>query len=169
MRQELEAIRMQASQELKQAAEQKALENLRIKYLGKKGELTAILKKMGSLSPEERPVIGQLANDVRSFLEDELTQRARELREAELQNRLENERIDVTLPGQKRELGAQHPLSIVLEEIKEIFVGMGFDIVEGPEVEYDYYNFEALNIPKNHPSRMTIFCCAHKPLRCRSA
>ena len=107
MRQELEAIRMQASQELKQAAEQKALENLRIKYLGKKGELTAILKKMGSLSPEERPVIGQLANDVRSFLEDELTQRARELREAELQNRLENERIDVTLPGQKRELGAQ--------------------------------------------------------------
>lgn len=155
VRQELEAIRMQASQELKQAAEQKALENLRIKYLGKKGELTAILKKMGSLSPEERPVIGQLANDVRSFLEDELTQRARELREAELQNRLENERIDVTLPGQKRELGAQHPLSIVLEEIKEIFVGMGFDIVEGPEVEYDYYNFEALNIPKNHPSRDT--------------
>ncbi len=155
MKQELEAIRQRAISELEAAKGQQELETLRVKYLGKKGEVTAILKKTGSLSAEERPVIGQLANEVRTMIEDEITKRAAELKEAILQERLKNEALDVTLPGRQRPLGASHPLSIVLDEIKEIFVGMGFDIVDGPEVETDYYNFEALNIPKNHPARDT--------------
>ncbi|HIU32396.1 MAG TPA: phenylalanine--tRNA ligase subunit alpha [Candidatus Caccousia avistercoris] len=155
MKQELEAIRQRAEQELEEAKGQQELESLRVKYLGKKGELTAILKKMGGLSPEERPVIGQLANQVRAFIEEDLAKRAAELKEAALARRLKEEALDVTMPGVRRPLGAKHPLSIVLDEIKEIFIGMGFDIVDGPEVETDYYNFEALNIPKNHPARDT--------------
>lgn len=155
MKQELEAIRQRAEQELEEAKGQQELESLRVKYLGKKGELTAILKKMGGLSPEERPVIGQLANQVRAFIEEDLAKRATELKEAALARRLKEEALDVTMPGVRRPLGAKHPLSIVLDEIKEIFIGMGFDIVDGPEVETDYYNFEALNIPKNHPARDT--------------
>ena len=155
MKQELEAIRQRAISELEAAKGQQELETLRVKYLGKKGEVTAILKKMGGLSAEERPVIGQLANEVRTMIEDKITKRAAELKEAALQERLKSEALDVTLPGRQRPLGASHPLSIVLDEIKEIFVGMGFDIVDGPEVETDYYNFEALNIPKNHPARDT--------------
>ncbi len=155
MKEQLEAIRTQADAELKKAESQQALEELRIKYLGKKGALTAILKQMGKLSAEERPVIGQLANQVRASIENELAQRAAEVKAAEQQRRLEEEKLDVTLPGKRREMGAKHPLSIGLDEIKEIFIGMGFEIVEGPEVETDYYNFEALNIPKNHPARDT--------------
>ncbi|WP_444640620.1 phenylalanine--tRNA ligase subunit alpha [Caproiciproducens sp. R1] len=155
MKQELEAIREKAMRELDEAKGQQILENLRIKYLGKKGELTSILKQMGGLSAEERPKIGQLANEVRTFIEADLVRRAAELKEEETRKRLEKEKIDVTLPGVRRELGAKHPLSIELDAIKEIFVGMGFEIVEGPEVEYDYYNFEALNIPKDHPARDT--------------
>lgn len=155
MKQKLEQIRVNAIHELKEANNQQILENLRIKYLGKKGEVTSILKQTGKLSPEERPVIGQLANEVRSYISNELVQRSKELKEEELSKRLESEKIDVTMPGIHRELGSKHPLSIELDNIKEIFVGMGFDIVEGPEVEYDYYNFEALNIPKDHPARDT--------------
>ncbi len=155
MKQQLEAIRENAIRELNEAKGQQILENLRIKYLGKKGELTSILKQMGGLSAEERPQIGQLANDVRSFIEQDLIKRAAELKEEETAQKLKREKIDVTLPGIHHELGAKHPLSIELDAIKEIFVGMGFDIVEGPEVEYDYYNFEALNIPKDHPARDT--------------
>jgi len=155
MKQELEAIRAKAIRELDAAKGQQVLENLRIQYLGKKGELTAILKQMGGLSAEERPKIGQLANEIRTFIEEDLIKRSAELKEEETTKRLELEKIDVTLPGIHHELGAKHPLSIELDAIKEIFVGMGFDIVEGPEVEYDYYNFEALNIPKDHPARDT--------------
>lgn len=153
MREQLEAIRKNALQELEAA--QDNLDEIRVKYLGKKGELTAILKQMGKLSAEERPVIGQLANDVRACIEDELARRIAELKAAATQKKLQLETLDVTMPGKRHELGAKHPLSIVLDEIKEIFIGMGFDIVEGPEVEYDYYNFEALNIPKDHPARDT--------------
>ncbi len=155
MKQELEEIRQKAEQELLKAKDRPTLEDLRIRYLGKKGELTSILKQMGGLSAEERPVIGQLANDVRSFIDRELTERAAQLRDAETQLRLKREAIDVTLPGKQYSLGSKHPLSIELDEIKEIFIGMGFDIVSGPEVELDYYNFEALNIPKDHPARDT--------------
>lgn len=155
MKQELEAIREKAERELKQAGDRQTLENLRVRYLGKKGELTAILKQMGKLSPDERPVVGQLANEIRTRIETDLLSRAAELHEQETAQRLESETIDVTMPGTRRELGSRHPLSIELDEIKEIFVGMGFEIVEGPEVEYDYYNFEALNMPKEHPARDT--------------
>ena len=155
MKEQLEAIRSAAARELEQADDRQTLENLRIKFLGKKGELTSILKQMGKLSAEERPAIGQLANDVRAFIEADLEKRAAELKSEELKHRLIQEKIDVTLPGTRRELGHKHPLSIVLDEVKEIFVGMGFDIVDGPEVETDYYNFEALNIPKDHPARDT--------------
>jgi len=155
MKQQLESIRNIALQAIEKAEDHQTLENLRIKYLGKKGELTAILKQMGKLSAEERPIIGQLANDIRSAIEETFAVRVSHLKETLLLQKLKHETIDVTLPGKRRELGAKHPLSIVLDEIKEIFIGMGFDIVEGPEVESDYYNFEALNIPKNHPARDT--------------
>lgn len=155
MKQELEAIREKAERELKQAGNRQALEALRVRYLGKKGELTAILKQMGKLSAEERPVIGQLANKIRARLENDLLSRAAELQEQETAKRLASETIDVTMPGKRREIGSRHPLNRELDEIKEIFIGMGFAIVEGPEVEYDYYNFEALNMPKDHPARDT--------------
>ena len=153
MKQELELLRKRAEQELRETKDRQGLENLRIKYLGKKGELTAILKQMRELSEQERPVIGQLANELRALLEKDLTDRAAELRETETAVRLKLEQIDVTLPGKRHALGHKHPLSLELDEIKELFVGMGFDIVSGPEVEYDYYNFEALNLPKDHPAR----------------
>lgn len=155
MKQQLESIRERALHAFAEANDQSSLETLRVQYLGKKGELTAILKQMGKLSPEERPVMGQLANEVRAAIETSLSQRAAELKQDALRARLESEKIDVTLPGVPQAVGAKHPLSIVLDEIKEIFIGMGFEIVEGPEVELDYYNFEALNIPKDHPARDT--------------
>ena len=131
------------------------LDAIRVKFLGKKGELTSILKQMGKLSPEERPVIGQLANQVRGDIEQDITTRMAEIKQAEMERQLKAEKIDVTLPGQKFQMGKKHPLTAVLDEIKDIFLGMGFDIAAGPEVETDYYNFEALNLPKNHPARDT--------------
>ena len=155
MKAELEAIAKQALEELKGAQDLKVLDAVRVKYLGKKGELTAILKQMGKLSAEERPVIGQLANQVRADIEQMMEQTKTDLEAKALDLRLAGETLDVTLPGQKKALGKKHPLTIVLDELKEIVVGMGFEIATGPEVELDYYNFEALNIPKDHPSRDT--------------
>lgn len=155
MKAKLEEIRAKAHQELANADLKESVEALRVKYCGKKGELTAILKQMGKLSAEERPIIGQLANEVRANIEKAIDEKKKQLAEAKLENQLREETIDVTLPGDTRPLGHKHPLSIVLDEIKEIFIGMGFEIVDGPEVEYDYYNFEALNIPKDHPARDT--------------
>ncbi len=155
MKQQLQAIKELAEKELSQAIGNADLDALKIKFLGKKGELTAILKQMGKLSAEERPVIGQLANEIRSQLETEIEERRKQLKEKELEIKLKEERIDVTMPGERHELGHKHPLSIVLDEVKEIFLGMGFDIASGPEVEWDYYNFEALNIPPEHPARDT--------------
>ena len=123
--------------------------------MGKKGELTAILKQMGKLSAEERPVIGQLANEVRNSIDKAISDRLGELKAEATEKQLISEAIDVTMPGKKPAIGNKHPLTTVMEEIEEIFTGMGFDIAEGPEVEYDYYNFEALNIPKHHPARDT--------------
>ena len=155
MKAELEAIAKQALEELKGAQDLKVLDAVRVKYLGKKGELTAILKQMGKLSAEERPVMGQLANQVRADIEQMLEQTKTDLEAKALDIRLAGETLDVTLPGRKKPLGKKHPLTIVLDELKEIVVGMGFEIATGPEVELDYYNFEALNIPKDHPSRDT--------------
>lgn len=155
MKTELEEIRKAAKKALDSFDTKEQIEEARIKYLGKKGELTSILKQMGKLSAEERPVIGQLANEIRADIEKKIAEKSTQIKEAELKHRLENEAIDVTMPGKEPEIGHKHPLSIVLDEIKEIFMGMGFDVAEGPEVEYDYYNFEALNIPKGHPARDT--------------
>lgn len=131
------------------------LENLRVKYLGKKGELTGVLRGMGKLSAEERPAVGQLANEVRELIEKNIDKAKSQIREKEMERRLAKEVIDVTMPGKRQEAGKRHPLTQVLNEVKDIFIGLGFEIVSGPEVELDYYNFEALNIPKNHPARDT--------------
>ena len=155
MNAQLEAIEKQAFAELESAQDLKALDAVRVKYLGKKGELTAILKQMGKLSAEERPVIGQLANQIRAQIEEKLEETKTELEGKMLDQRLATETLDVTMPGKRSVLGKKHPISIVLDELKEIFMGMGFDVAQGPEVELDYYNFEALNIPKDHPARDT--------------
>ncbi|MGI5984917.1 MAG: phenylalanine--tRNA ligase subunit alpha [Clostridiales bacterium] len=129
------------------------LENLRVKYLGKKGELTAILKQMGKLSEDERPVIGQLANEVREALTVSIEERRAELNEKMLEMKLRSEKIDVTIPGKPVTVGKKHPLSTVLDEVIEIFIGMGFTIAEGPEIEYADYNFTKLNHSEGHPAR----------------
>jgi len=155
MKTALEQIKKQATERLERAEGPSVLEELRVRYLGKKGELTAILKQMGGLSTEERPIIGQLANQIREELESLIARKSKELEGAAQELRLHAEKLDVTMPGRSRSIGARHPMNIVLEEAKEIFLGMGFTAVEGPEVEYDYYCFEALNMPKTHPARDT--------------
>lgn len=155
LKESLESIRAAAKDLIAQAADEKALEELRVRYLGKKGEVTAILKQMGGLSAEERPVIGALANEVRTGIDTELTARRTELADAALNARLASEEIDVTLPGKQPVQGGRHPFQIVLKEFKDIFLGMGFDVVEGPEIELDHYNFEMLRMPKSHPARDT--------------
>ena len=155
MKEMLERIKKDALSALQDSGTAEALEALRVRFLGKKGEITAILKKMGGLSPEERPVIGQLANSIRSEIEEAIAKKAADIKAEALKRQLVSETVDVTIPGTPVKLGHSHPMSIVLNEAKDIFVGMGFSIAEGPEVELDYYNFEALNIPKNHPARDT--------------
>ena len=155
MKEQLEAMRKAAEQQIKDLKQRSDLESFRVSFLGKKGELTGILKQMGKLSAEERPAMGQLANEVRSYIEAQLSDKLEELKEKELKDRLQKEKLDVTMPGDRRELGHKHPLSIVLDEVKDIFFGMGFNVATGPEIEWDYYNFEALNIPKGHPARDT--------------
>ncbi|MGN0585916.1 MAG: phenylalanine--tRNA ligase subunit alpha [Oscillospiraceae bacterium] len=155
MKEQLEKIKQLAEQELAQCSDMAVLENLRVKFLGKKGELTAILKQMGSLSAEERPVMGQLANTVRAAIEEDITKRMQALKTELAAKKLEAETLDVTMPGKKEEVGKLHPLTATLNDIKEIFLGMGFEIAEGPEVETDHYCFEALNMPKHHPARDT--------------
>ena len=153
MKQQLEAIRQQALLDLQNAQTPAALEDLRVKLLGKKGELTAVLKLMGKLSPEERPVMGQLANAVRSEIEAQLEERKAAIHAAVLEAKLAEEAIDVTIPGSEVLLGHQHPMNMVLQEIKDIFVGLGYQVIDGPEVELASYNFTRLNIEEGHPSR----------------
>jgi len=153
MRDRLEALREEALAGIAAAQDVCALQELRVRYLGKKGALTEILRGMGSLPPEERPRVGELANEVRRTLEAALAERQVVLERAALEARLAAERLDVTLPGRPVPAGARHPLVQVIEEIEDIFIGLGFEVAEGPEVESDYYNFEALNLPKDHPAR----------------
>lgn len=153
MKQKLKEIHEKALATLKEVKQMKELEEAKIKLLGKKGELTAVLKEMGKLSKEERPVIGQLANEVRQDIEKKLEEAKKYILAVEQQLKLEAEKIDVTMPGRKCECGHKHPMSIVIDEISDIFIGMGYEIAEGPDVEKDYYNFEALNIPKDHPAK----------------
>jgi phenylalanyl-tRNA synthetase alpha chain len=153
VKEQLNNIKSRAEKELSSVQTIQELDNIRIKYLGKKGELTTVLRGMGSLSPEERPLVGQMANEARAFIENRIEEVKTVLINKERANRLEKEIIDVTMPGKRKRLGKRHPLSMVLDEIKTVFIGMGYEIAEGPEVEFDYYNFEALNIPKGHPAR----------------
>ncbi len=153
MESKLREIRERVLGELAKANSTALLEQIRVGVLGKKGELTALLRGMGKLPPEERPRVGQLVNEVRAALESALEARSEELKAREKAARLDAEAIDVTLPGPERGAGSLHPMNIALERMIEIFVGMGYEVVEGPEVEYDHYNFELLNLPKNHPAR----------------
>lgn len=153
MRERLRQIKDEAWTRITEADDTGELDKLKVRYLGKKGELTTLLRSMGSLPPEERPEVGKLVNELQGQLDDFLKERLRNLEARELEKRLEQETIDITLPGRRPALGRKHPLTQVLEEIETIFIGMGFEIVEGPEVELDYYNFEALNLPPDHPTR----------------
>jgi phenylalanyl-tRNA synthetase alpha chain len=155
MKEQLLGILEEAKKVLSAAQSAAELEDARVRFLGKKGDLTAVLRGMGQLSAEERPVIGQVANDVRAEIEELLESKKRAMLEKERTEKLKAEKIDVTMAGRMPELGKRHPLTTVLDEVKNIFIGMGFSIAEGPEVELDYYNFEALNIPKDHPARDT--------------
>ena len=153
MKEQLELIKQNALAALDAAADTAALDEQRVKWLGKKGELTAVLKMMGKLSAEERPVMGQLANSVRAEIEAKLEERKAALSASALESRLAAEAIDVTIPGETVELGHQHPMNQVLQQVKDIFVGLGYTVVDGPEVELADYNFTRLNIEEGHPSR----------------
>lgn len=153
MKERLQALRERALRELHEVKHIQQLQDLRVKVLGKKGELTEVLRGMGSLSAEERPLIGQVANEVRSAIEELINEKQEAFVREETERKLQTETIDITLPGRPLGAGAVHPLSKVIQEIEDIFIGMGYQVAEGPEVESDYYNFEALNLPKNHPAR----------------
>ena len=153
MKEQLENIKLQAISAMDAAQTPAALDELRVKYLGKKGELTAVLKMMGKLSAEERPVMGQMANSVRAVLEQKLEERKTAIDASVLEAKLAQEAIDVTIPGEEVILGHQHPMNMVLQQVKDIFVGMGYTVVDGPEVELASYNFTRLNIEEGHPSR----------------
>lgn len=153
MEEKLKELKERAIEKIKEANTMPNLEKARVHYLGKKGELTEILRGMGSLSPEERPLIGKIANIVRENIENTLEEARRAIKDRELEIRLESEAIDVTMPGKEIKLGKRHPLTQAMDDLKNIFISMGFQVAEGPEVETVYYNFDALNAPKNHPSR----------------
>ncbi len=153
MKQQLELIRQQALEALDAAATPAEIEELRVRFLGKKGELTAVLKMMGKLTPEERPVMGQVANAVRAEIEEKLEARKTAVNASALEAKLTAEAIDVTIPGKAAQMGHEHPMNKVLQEIKDLFVGLGYQIVDGPEVELAAYNFTRLNIEEGHPSR----------------
>ncbi len=153
MKERLEKIKEEALAKISQSEALEALNEIRVAYLGKKGELTEVLKGMKDVAAEERPKVGQLVNDTRKAIEDKLEEVKNRLANEAREKQLREEVIDVTLPAKKNNVGHRHPNTIALEEVERIFVGMGYEVVEGPEVEYDYYNFEALNIPANHPAK----------------
>ena len=153
MKEKLELLKSEALKAITEAKDEKQIDEIRIKYLGKKGELTAILKQMGSLAPEERPIMGQLVNKAKSELEDAVTAAAESFKAAAADKKLQAETLDITMPSKPAVKGGLHPLNIVLNDMIDIFQSMGFDVVDGPEVETDYYNFEALNVPQDHPAR----------------
>lgn len=153
MRDKLTELRDRAVAELATAGTEELLQEIRVRYLGRKGELTSVMKGIGALAAEEKPVIGQVINAVRDELEERLAAAISAVRNRLKAERLAGERLDVTMPGRRRSIGTRHPVTLVIEEISEIFAGLGFQVAEGPEVELDFYNFEALNFPKDHPAR----------------
>ncbi len=153
MKETLNSISSLAIEAIKTAADEAQIEEIRVKYLGKKGELTAILKQMGSLSPEERPKMGQLVNEAKQELEALIGDKKQELKALATEQKLKEETIDITMPAKELKSGKLHPLNTVLDDMINIFQSMGFDVVDGPEVETDHYNFECLNVPADHPAR----------------
>ena len=153
MKQQLETIRQTAKKAILECENERAIEEIRVKYLGKKGELTAILKQMGSLSAEERPVMGQLVNEAKQKLEELISQKSNELKAKATELKLKAETVDITMPAKVKKQGKLHPLNTVLNDMIDIFQSMGFDVLDGPEVETDHYNFECLNVPADHPAR----------------
>ena len=153
MKEKLQAIREEAIRKMEESDALDKLNDIRVAYLGKKGKLTEVMKGMKDVAAEERPKVGQLVNDTRKAIEEKLDEVKRELAEAAREAKMKEEVIDVTLPAKKNNVGHRHPNTIALEDVENIFVGMGYEVVEGPEIEYDYYNFEALNIPANHPAK----------------
>ena len=153
MKEKLAALKAQALSELEAVTSPEELKNLKVKYLGKKGPLTEVLRGMGALPAEERPKMGQIVNEVKRELESAINARTSELETEALKAKLAHEKVDITLPGRRLTAGHLHPLTATLREIKQIFMRMGFDVMEGPEIENDYFNFEALNLPKDHPAR----------------
>ena len=153
MREKINEILERTLEELKSANDSQSLDAVRVRVLGKKGELTGILRGMGQVAADMRPKIGQWVNEAREKLEEAISEAQKKIAERELEKRMENEKVDVTMPVEGRSAGSLHPMSIVLEQLLDIFTGMGFEAVEGPEVELDHYNFELMNIPKNHPAR----------------
>ena len=153
MKERLEAIRERALAQINETDSLDKLNDIRVAFLGKKGELTEVLKGMKEVAPEDRPKVGQIVNETRQAIEEVLDKAKTELAAKKRELQLKSEVIDVTLPSKRDELGHKHPNTLALEEIQKIFIGMGYEVVDGPEVEYDYYNFEALNIPANHPAK----------------
>ena len=153
MKEEIENLKQKALSQIEEASTAQALNDVRIQYLGKKGELTAILRGMGALSAEERPIIGGLVNVVKEELETKMKEKEAKFAQEELDRKLKEETIDVTLPSVKARRGSKHPLNRVIEEVEDLFVSMGYDVAEGPELETDEYCFERLNLPKGHPAR----------------
>ena len=153
MQASMDRLQMQLKEEIAGAKDLNELDNIRVRYLGKKGEITLLIRNMSRLSPEERPLFGKRLNELKAAAETMLEERKKELNSELSVKRWEKERVDITLPGRPFNLGRKHPITMVLQEIEEIFTSMGFKIAEGPEVELDYYNFEALNMPKDHPAR----------------
>lgn len=153
MKEKLKELQELAVKQIETAVKSSELEEIRVKFLGKKGELTTILRSMGGLSPEERPLVGKLVNETKALVEEKLDATIKSIKDKERDAKLSSETIDISLPGKKKVIGKRHPLDLTLQSMEEIFVSMGFTIEDGPEVELDYYNFEALNIPKNHPAR----------------
>ncbi len=153
MKEQIEQIRQNAMKEMENVQDEKELNDIRVKYLGKKGELTALLRGMGALSEEERPIIGSLVNEVRDELETKISEKEEAYKKEELKRKLETEKIDITLPSTKVKRGSKHPLNRIIEEVEDLFVSMGYDVVDGPELETDEYCFERLNLPQGHPAR----------------
>ncbi|MCD8076818.1 MAG: phenylalanine--tRNA ligase subunit alpha, partial [Lachnospiraceae bacterium] len=153
MKDTLERIRREALAKMEESMDMDHLNEIRVAYLGKKGELTQVLKNMRNVPPEERPQVGQMVNETRAALEAKLEETKAALAAKQRELQMQAEKIDVTLPAKRNKVGHRHPNTIALDEVERIFVGMGYEVAEGPEVEYDYYNFEALNIPANHPAK----------------
>ena len=153
MKERLESIKQEAIKQIQASDVPEKLNDVRVKFLGKKGELTAVLKGMKDVAPEERPKVGQLVNETRAAIEELLDETKKKMDAAIREEKLKQEVIDVTLPSKKNTVGHRHPNTIALEEVERIFIGMGYEVVEGPEIEYDLYNFEKLNIPANHPAK----------------